>query len=63
MCLSAIQPECPCPNHSGFYLMGEGKLPPQNIKLYIVQITIEKAVLECQNQPSMVQNGLKYYLI
>ena len=63
MHLSAIQPKCQCLNHSGFYPMGGGKLPPQDIKRYIVQITIEKALLECQYQPSMVQNDLKYYLI
>ena len=30
---------------------GEGSFHPQKIKLFIVQITIEKALLECENQP------------
>ena len=43
VCVSAIQPECQCLSHSGFYPMGGGKFPPQtlqlstpNIQLYIL---------------------------
>ena len=30
---------------------GVGSFHPKKIELYIVQITIEKALLDCQNQP------------
>ena len=54
VCISTIQPECQCLNHSGFHPMwGGGHFHPQKIKLYmyIVQIPIEKALIECHNQP------------
>ena len=49
MHLSAIQPECQCLYHIQVSIQcGEGSFYPKKIKMYIVQITIEKALLECQ---------------
>ena len=65
---------CSCQSvyiYAGFYIQwGEGRgFPPQILQFplqknpTVVQITIEKVLFECQNQPQMVYNGLKYHLI